>query len=90
MTSIFVENIRCGGCVATITDKLKQNHQLSQINIDIKTGSVSIDDVDEETKLAVIETLKKMGYPLLNSIRGWDRKKVRAKSFISCAVGKLK
>ena len=86
---ILVENIRCGGCVGSITEKLKQKHQANQVEIDIEKGLITL-DIEPSQRESVIQTLVNLGYPQVNSVQGFNKTKAKAKSIVSCAVGKFK
>ncbi len=86
--TIQVENIKCGGCANTITTKLKALEGVSDVNIDIEKGEVSIDS-DTALRDQVIATLLKLGYPESGTAEGIAAAKAKAKSFVSCAVGRI-
>ena len=85
---IVVENIKCGGCANSITKKLRESFGSKNINVDVETGVVSI-DIDESRKPEVAEVLLNLGYPESDSIHGFDSAKAKAKSFVSCAIGRM-
>jgi len=87
-----VENVRCGGCANTITKSL-ESAGFSDIFVDLscepRKVSVSINKDDEIGLL--IETLNKLGYPLCGTDRGFTEDTLlKAKSIVSCAIGKIK
>lgn len=82
--------MRCGGCVASITQALKKEHSLNTINIDIDSGVVEFDSDSQEVYQAVIQTLLNLGYPKRGTTKGWGKTKAQTKSIISCATGKFK
>lgn len=85
-TSILVQNLKCGGCASTITTKLSSIPNISNLQVNVEESEVSFNYVDDKDKLQVKEKLKQLGYPTLednNSITS------KAKSFVSCATGKL-
>lgn len=86
--TIKVENIKCGGCANTITTKLKQLDAVVDCEVDIENGSVSING-DESLKTDVAALLLKLGYPETGTAEGLAAAKAKAKSFVSCAVGKI-
>jgi copper chaperone CopZ len=86
--NLIVENIKCGGCTSSITKKLRSVLSTNNINIDIDAGIVSI-DVEEGQKDRAIKVLQDMGYPQKDSVNGFNSTKAKAKSFISCAIGKI-
>jgi copper chaperone CopZ len=79
-----VHNIRCGGCANSIKKELSKLFKSVEVDIDGKKVTVSVIDEQEIQKGA--ESLKKLGYPLIGEDSGMLDK---AKSFVSCAVGKI-
>jgi copper chaperone len=55
-----VENMRCGGCVKAVTDKLEALEGSSNIQVDLETASAEVEGIDAQT---VIDTLTAAGYP---------------------------
>lgn len=85
---ISVENIKCGGCANTIKTKLKAIEGITEVNVDIATGMVSIEG-NEGTREHLVATLLKLGYPESGSAEGIAAAKAKAKSFVSCAIGRM-
>lgn len=85
---ISVENIKCGGCVNTITTKLNAIDGVEGSDVDIENGVITITG-DETNKVEVAELLLKLGYPEKGTAEGLKAAKAKAKSFVSCAVGKM-
>lgn len=85
-TSIIVQNLKCGGCASTITSKLSEIENVSDINIDVDESKVSFKFSNDIDALAVKDKLKALGYP---SIEDDNNLVSKAKSFVSCATGKL-
>ena len=85
---ISVENIKCGGCAGTIVKKINAIDGVESTDVDIEAGIVKVAGVDglHEDLLA---SLLKMGYPEKGSTEGMAAAKAKAKSFVSCAVGKF-
>jgi len=85
---IQVENIKCGGCASTIKKKLSEDSRVNSVEVDIEKGIVSIESsVDEGAEFR--EELLKMGYPESGTAEGIAAAKAKAKSFVSCAIGKV-
>ena len=83
-----VENIKCGGCANSITKKITAITGVSEVEIDIEKGGVAF--ACEETMFEEVKTtLHNIGYPVLGSVAGFDKIKTKAKSFASCAIGKM-
>lgn len=87
--SIEVENIRCGGCANTITKKLMSLKGVNSVDIAIEDQIVTIDSENEASRPSSIEALLAMGYPEKGSVEGMHALKGKAKSVISCAIGKV-
>lgn len=85
---LSVENIKCGGCAGTITKRLTALDTVSDCQVDVEKGIVSITG-DESGKIEVTALLLKLGYPESGTAEGLKAAKARAKSFVSCAVGKM-
>ncbi|WP_034057102.1 heavy-metal-associated domain-containing protein [Lacinutrix jangbogonensis] len=85
-TSIVVQNLKCGGCASTITSKVSEIENISDINIGIDKSKVSFNYINEVDALAVKNKLKALGYP---SIEANNSLTSKAKSFVSCATGKF-
>lgn len=81
---ILVENIKCAGCMNSIrTALLKLEGVLDvQINKEIDRVRVSGEQLNRET---VINKLAALGYPE----KGNNRLMSKAKSMVSCAVGRI-
>lgn len=86
--NITVENIKCGGCAGTITKKLTSTFNTEKIDIDIEKGIISI-DIDAAKKDQLAQVLLNLGYPETDSVHGFNATKAKAKSFVSCAIGKI-
>lgn len=85
---IQVENIKCGGCEKSIIKGLSSIEGLSNIMIDRDQQMVSV-NADESLRELLIAKLKSMGYPELGSVSGLDAGLANAKSFMSCAIGRV-
>jgi copper chaperone len=85
---ISVENIKCGGCASTIRTKLEAMEGVITIDVDIGNGIVTV-EADEDTRTAVTAKLLKLGYPESGTAEGIAAAKAKAKSFVSCAVGRI-
>lgn len=86
---ITVENIKCGGCANSITAGLMEDPYVMQVQVDVNNGSIWLELEDEGSRDAIVERLTKMGYPESGSVEGLDSMKAKAKSFVSCAVGRI-
>jgi len=87
--SIEVENIRCGGCANTITKKLSAIEGIENIDVAIDEQEVTIDGKDASIRHNAVAALLKMGYPERGTVEGIQSLKGKAKSVVSCAIGKV-
>ena len=85
-TSIIVQNLKCGGCASTITSKISEIENISDIHIDVDKCRVSFNFINDTDALAVKNKLRALGYP---SIDDDNNLIYKAKSIVSCATGKL-
>ncbi|TAI48444.1 heavy-metal-associated domain-containing protein [Flagellimonas allohymeniacidonis] len=85
-TIIRIQNLKCGGCANTIAKRLKSLNGVQDVSIEEDTSQVSIFH-DSGCSIEEIENmLSRLGYPIEGSQN--DSLK-RAKSYVSCAAGRL-
>ena len=86
MTSIEIQNLKCHGCANTITKGLQIINGISELKIVVDESKVTF----KATNILAIEKVKKklskLGYPEIDANNTTLHK---AKSFVSCAVGRL-
>jgi copper chaperone CopZ len=90
MKRIFeVENVKCSGCANTLKKKLSDDFGDIDVNLDVFPRQITLEISDGDIdKLRTI--LKSMGYPMSDeTLKTFDNVTTKAKSFISCATGKL-
>ena len=91
MTQVFkveVENIKCGGCENSIVKGIQSVAKVTDLVIDREKQLVSFSG-EESIKQLVIDKLKSMGYPEKGSVSGLEAGITNAKSFVSCAMGRI-
>lgn len=86
-TSVIVQNLKCGGCGKTILSKLSEIQNISNINVDVDNSTITFLSKGVEDTLEVKHKLKALGYPSIEDSNGVL---LKAKSFVSCASGKMK
>ena len=84
--TIIVQNLKCGGCARTITNKLSELENISEVQVFTNTSTVSFAYEDSSDALNVKDKLKDLGYPSIDSKNTLASK---AKSYLSCATGKM-
>lgn len=83
--NIIIENLKCGGCVATIKKGILAINGVVELNIDLEKSIVSF--ISEKDNFEEVKAkLSQLGYPEVG-----DKNTIvhKAKSFVSCAVGKI-
>ncbi|MBD3798763.1 heavy-metal-associated domain-containing protein [Sulfuricurvum sp.] len=86
-----VANIRCGGCVNTITKAL-QEVGFTEVEVDLscEPRKVTVEIANEVQSAYFKAILRSLGYPLATDERGFGEEAIlKAKSFVSCAIGKI-
>ena len=85
-TTLEVQNLKCSGCVNTIVKKLNNLPLVSNLEIDIDSSTVSFNAIPPEETERVVQRLSELGYPLLEEKNSLGKV---AKSYISCAIGRV-
>ena len=84
-TIIYIENLKCGGCAATIKKGVLAIDGVLEMQVDVPESFVSV-TAAKMVIPAVKEKLSKMGYPEVGNANTLLHK---AKSYVSCAAGKM-
>ncbi len=84
--TIIVQNLKCGGCARTITNKLSELENISEVTVVPEDSSVTFTYGTADDLSKVEDKLKHLGYPSIDSKNTLASK---AKSFVSCATGKM-
>ena len=82
---IQIDNLKCGGCAATIKSGIKKLDADSEVEVNLENATVVINHGGNLDRNDVVNTLRKLGYP--ESGTGTAMQKV--KSYVSCAVGRI-
>ena len=86
---ISVENIKCGGCARTVENTLNAIDGVQKIAVTVESGLVEIETADNVSRDSLIEALQNKGYPEQGSVEGLESVGAKAKSFVSCAIGRI-
>uniref|UniRef100_UPI0040499DB1 heavy-metal-associated domain-containing protein n=1 Tax=Flavobacterium sp. TaxID=239 RepID=UPI0040499DB1 len=84
--TIYIQNLKCGGCANTIIKNISQIESISNAEVNVEESAVTFDAISENEVELVKNILKKIGYPEDGEANSLGSK---AKSYISCAVGKM-
>jgi copper chaperone len=82
---IYIENLKCGGCAATIKKGILSLDGVTDIEVNVDESLVTITSKNEDIS-SVKEKLAKMGYPEVGDANTLLHK---AKSYVSSATGKM-
>ena len=81
---IFVENIKCGGCMSGIKKALLEFKGVKSVEITLEEEKIQIQG-KQLNREAYIKKMDSMGYPE----KGNNTLFKEAKSYVSCAIGKV-
>ncbi len=82
--TIFVDNIRCGGCMKSIKGAIEKIPGVTGVDV-FKEEEKLVVTGEALSRTAIIEKLASLGYPE----KGNNSLLHRARSLVSCAAGKL-
>jgi copper chaperone CopZ len=85
-TIIKIQNLKCGGCANTIMKKISTIENVTNVNVSIEESTVTFDSRGQNEIKIVRHKMAVLGYPTdgeSNSVVS------KAKSYFSCAAGKI-
>ena len=85
---IEVKNIKCGGCENSIVKGINSVAQVSNLVVDVDKQLISFTG-EASDKQAVVNKLRTLGYPEKGSVSGFEAGLTNAKSYVSCAIGRI-
>ena len=84
-----VNNVKCGGCANTLKTKLEPLFGAIEVNLEVMPREITL-DIDENQETQLRQELRHLGYPMADEDLGFvEGSTAKAKSFVSCAVGKF-
>ena len=84
-----VQNVKCEGCATTLKNKLAKEFGDIEVNLTKMPREISL-EIEEERIPLLKDALKSLGYPITEEHLGFfENSAVQAKSFVSCAIGKI-
>ena len=87
--SFKVLNVKCGGCANTLKNALKDEFGEVEVNLEVMPREITLDVSDDNIE-HLRKKLKSIGYPMVDENMGFfEEKTIKAKSFVSCAIGKI-
>jgi len=82
-----IQNLKCGGCAHTIITSLEEINNISNVKLNVNESEVSFSCLTTDEEQVVYNQLKNLGYPIIDDENTLG---LKAKSYISCAIGKIK
>lgn len=84
--TIPIQNLKCGGCATTIKNKVQQLEGVDAVEVNEIEGIVTVSYTEESVLLNIKQKLSALGYPESDTKNNLF---TQAKSFVSCASGRL-
>lgn len=85
-TTIHIQNLKCGGCANTITKGISSIEAIQNVSVNVDESTVTFSYETEDQVNEVKSKLKSLGYPEDGEANTLGAK---AKSYVSCAIGKM-
>jgi copper chaperone CopZ len=84
-----VVNVKCGGCANTLKKALKEDFGEVEVDLESMPRKITLDIEDEKIENLKLK-LRSLGYPLsTDELSSMQNIGAKAKSFVSCAIGKM-
>ncbi|MDB2405406.1 heavy-metal-associated domain-containing protein [Arcobacteraceae bacterium] len=84
-----VQNVKCGGCANTLKKALLEDFGEVEVNLEKEPREITL-EVPEDKKNNLKYKLRSLGYPLVDDeLSPLQNVGAKAKSFVSCAIGKM-
>lgn len=85
---IEIDNLKCGGCARSILKGLAELPGITDAEVVHDQQLVKFVG-DAASRAQVAEKLRSMGYPEKGTLEGLSAGVATAKSFVSCAIGRM-
>ena len=87
--NITVDNLKCGGCENTIKKTLQKIRGVEKVSIHPENNQIDVMHDEIVTRNMITHALKSIGYPESGTEEGLGAMVSNAKSYISCAIGRM-
>lgn len=84
---ILVANLKCGGCESTIKEKISEIDGVKSVLVNHDEDSVTVHHDGKALRADFTKTLHAIGYPEATEENGLL---LKLKSYVSCAIGRIK
>ena len=85
--TLKIQNLKCHGCANTIISKLSGLENITEVEVNNDDDTVSFSYINDKAFNHVENLLSKLGYPVIGNDNSLATK---AKSYVSCAIGRMK
>ena len=86
--TVEIENLKYGGCENMFLKGLMSIRGVAGVIVDHAQKAVVL-EADTKQRPQIVAMLLGMGYPEKGSVAGLDKGIATAKSFVSCAIGRI-
>ena len=84
-----VKNVKCGGCAGTLKKSLLEVFGEIEVDLEVDPRKITLDIEDGQMEALKLK-LRSLGYPLtIDELSTFQTVGTTAKSFVSCAIGKM-
>jgi copper chaperone CopZ len=84
-----VSNIKCSGCANTVKKSLLKEFGEVDVNLEVEPRQITL-HIEQNKIVALREKLFSLGYPMSDeNLDTISKITTTAKSFVSCAIGKM-
>ncbi|MFT7879183.1 MAG: heavy metal-associated domain-containing protein [Sulfurimonas sp.] len=84
-----VLNVKCEGCAARLKKQLFEEFGEVEVDLGKEPRQITLEIADEQIDV-LRGALKQMGYPMVSEEMGFlEESSMKAKSYVSCAIGKI-
>ena len=84
-----VHNVKCGGCANTLKKSLLSEFGPIEVNLEVEPREISLNIEEKNIEILKVK-LRELGYPLTtDELSTFQNIGATAKSFVSCAIGKI-
>jgi len=85
-TTIRIENLKCHGCANTITKGIEKFDEVEKVKVNVEDSTVEVLFAGSDDNILKFKNkLSRLGYPEA----GHNNMISTAKSYVSCAVGRM-
>ena len=85
-TTLYIQNLKCGGCISTIINRISALRHIKNVTIKLQYATITFEHRNKADIEEVRLILWHIGYPPFGEKYNLNKK---AKSYVSCAIGRI-